>query len=154
MEGNLDCPKCGRKEGKEIEEDEGFEEMEEPEDCCCYIPDGDIMELIVLGNDVIALFPSLTSKRTGQIIREQVLKSKMKYEGFDFKEIRRYVAANRELTGDLKCLEDVLPRRKSLGKGGRKPTIKSAEIYGKEKGTEKTWIFPKRAKTGAGGQNG
>ena len=43
----------------------------------------------IIGCDVVALFPSLTSKKTGEIIRERIIKSKLSFKGFDYQQGRR-----------------------------------------------------------------
>ena len=81
-------------------------------------------EMCLIGCDVVALFPSLSSKRTGEIVRERVLKSKLKFEGFDFNHGRRYILLNKHLTGDLGSLRKTLPWRKKAG--GNDPVMTGA----------------------------
>ena len=100
---------------------------------------------IIFGNDVVALFPSMMAANTGKIVREIIEESDMKIEGVDYREISRYVVINRNLTGNLKELWNVLPwRRKS---GGITPCMKNKEVNGKKSGTEISWVFPKREPT-------
>ena len=42
-------------------------------------------KIFVLGADVIALFPSMTSMRTARIAREEVTKSLIEFEGMNYK---------------------------------------------------------------------
>ena len=39
----------------------------------------------ILGNDVVSLFPSLDSKDTGKIVREEVQRSSIEIDGFNEK---------------------------------------------------------------------
>ena len=53
---------------------------------------------------MVALFSSLTSRRTGEIIRERIMKSKIEFAGLDYKQGLRYFVLNQHLTGYLKNL--------------------------------------------------
>jgi hypothetical protein len=44
-------------------------------------------ELIIIGNDVVGLFPNITSAKTGRIVRKKVQESKLKFEGMSLKQI-------------------------------------------------------------------
>ena len=41
------------------------------------------LEMVLLGLDVTALFPSMTAARTGRIVRRRMMKTKIKVDGFD-----------------------------------------------------------------------
>ena len=75
--------------------------------------------LTVIGNDVISLFPSLDSENTCKIVREEVEKSTITFEGFNKRLGLRYIVTNREYTGDLEPIEKLLPTR--FTKPGVKP---------------------------------
>ena len=45
------------------------------------------LEMVLIGNDVIAQFPNIKSKNTGRIVRHRVEKSPLEFEGFDYKQI-------------------------------------------------------------------
>ena len=98
---------------------------------------------MVVGNDVVALFPSMKENSTGEAVSSQGLKGDMKHIAFDYREIARYCAINRKLCGDLSEVENLLPRRMKEGMGGCKPGMQNSEVKGKRKGGEKTWTFPK-----------
>ena len=70
-------------------------------------------EYSVLGSDVKALFPSITSENTGKIIREKVENSRVQFEGFCWKKGLAYISMNKGLTTELEELEEILPTRKS-----------------------------------------
>ena len=101
--------------------------------------------LTVIGNDVIALFPSLDSANTGRIVREEVQTSTIKVEGFNARLGVRYVAMNREYTGDLEEIEHLLPYR--VTKPGVKPGMKCKWVNNKEILDDEDWIYPKRKPT-------
>ena len=49
-------------------------------------------------------------------MREEVEESNLKFEGFDYKQGGRYIVMNKQYTGNLKPLWNVLPwRRKNQG---------------------------------------
>ena len=55
------------------------------ERCECYGPPAPDLRRCLLGLDVVALFPSMTSKRSGMIVRERVRKSTIVPASFDWK---------------------------------------------------------------------
>ena len=63
-------------------------------------------EFSVIGNDVKALYPSISSEKTGRIIREKIENTKLKFEGFCPKKGLAYIAMNRKLT-DLNGIEQL-----------------------------------------------
>ena len=67
--------------------------------------------LCILGNDVVALFPSLDSETTGKIVRGEVTRSTITIEGFSTKLGLKYIAMNEEYTSDLGPLRKRLPTR-------------------------------------------
>ena len=91
------------------------------------------------------MFPSITSKRTGLIIRKQVRKSPLKIKGFDWKQGARYVVINRRYTSDLECLWNILPWRRKVT--GTAPGIKSKELNSKKGDVELQWQFPRAKPT-------
>ena len=103
-------------------------------------------ELVLIGNDVVALFPSLTSKRSGELVREEVEESDIVVEGFNHRLGVRYIKMMKHLTGDLKPLGSVMPWRKTVP--GRKPTVASKEFTRSDDdlGDDK-WCHPKREPT-------
>ena len=48
-------------------------------------------EIVMIGADVKALFPSMTSRRTGRILREAVLRYILKFSGINSKSAAMYV---------------------------------------------------------------
>ena len=66
----------------------------------------------LIGSDVKALYPSIQSKKTGQIIRKRVENSSIKFEGFDIKAGLSYISMNKNLT-EVAEIEHLLPTRRS-----------------------------------------
>jgi hypothetical protein len=44
------------------------------------------LERVLLGNDVVGLFPNIKSKNSGKIVRQKVEMSELEFEGFDYKQ--------------------------------------------------------------------
>ena len=82
--------------------------------------------MIMIGNDVEALFPSMTDRNTGSAVGAQVMKSTLVVKGADYMEMARYCSGNRHLCGDLSEVENILPWRRKSGKGGQAPGMQSA----------------------------
>ena len=102
-------------------------------------------EVCLLGLDVVALFPSMKSLTTGRIVRDHVLRSPLKIEGFNWRQGARYIVVNKRYTGDLKCLWNVLPWKRKTG--GTMPGMKAKELNSKVGNIEIQWSFPKAEPT-------
>ena len=50
--------------------------------------------MVVLGTDVVCLYPNLDTNKVGDRVREAVLQSDLKWEGIDYMEASRYIALN------------------------------------------------------------
>ena len=98
--------------------------------------------MIILGSDVVSLYPNLDIREVGLRVKEAVLNSTVKWEGVDYMEAVRYIALN--WTED-QCrssnLRRVLPWRRK--KQGSRPGIRGAGPRGPETGDTDQWIFPK-----------
>ena len=81
-------------------------------ECGLGIRNEDI-EYCVIGNDVKALYPSITSENTGRIVRERIEKTELEFEGFDWKKGAAYVAMNTHLIADMEKVQHLLPVRKN-----------------------------------------
>ena len=103
-------------------------------------------EIVMFGSDVIALFPSLTSERTGEIVRREIAKSSMKVEGINHRLVCLYISLNRDKTGELGSLEGLMPWRR--GKTGTKAGMKNKNLNSKDvEAVEKTLEWPARVAT-------
>ena len=103
--------------------------------------------LILLGSDVVGLFPAMKDINTGRGVANQVRKSPLVMRGVKYKEVARYCAGNRRLCGDLSEVENVLPWRRNFGRGGVTPGMQNPEMRGKKSGLEKVWQFPEAEPT-------
>ena len=88
--------------------------------------------MCLLGLDVVALFPSMSAKKTGEVVRQRLLKSKMKFSGFDWRRGAVYIVMNKNLTGNLGPLWKILPYRRKVG--GKQPGMTSQGMMGKQEG--------------------
>ena len=59
------------------------------------------------GWDVTGLFPAMQSESTGLIVRNEIIKCKIKINGFLWKHGIRYSSMNEKLTGDLEGLSQL-----------------------------------------------
>ena len=83
----------------------------------------------------------MESENTGRIVREEVEKSTITFEGFNVRMGIKYIAMNREYTGNLDEIEHLLPRR--VTKPGVMPGMKSKWVNHKEILDDDDWIYPK-----------
>ena len=92
-------------------------------------------EMILLGSDVKALFPSLSAEMTGKCVREQFKKSTIEWQNVDWKLVALYVKLHQNLLvkGELSEIEKYLPERKSVT--GRPPSIGTI-------GIESRYVWP------------
>ena len=90
----------GKQRGDECEECEEEVKKSYKEDCSRCGPgmSASMPRMTLVGMDAVALFPSLSWKRTGAIVRKRILKSKMKLEGFNWRKGMVYIKTNRALT--------------------------------------------------------
>ena len=91
-----------------------------------------------VGSDVIALFPSITADRSAGIIRDKIEESDIKFDSFDMKKGRAYIAINIEELDEtqIQRLKYLIPTRAS--NKGIKPTMAS---IGKNWDPENQWVF-------------
>ena len=93
--------------------------------------------MTLLGIDVEAMFPSLTSEYTGWIVRKMFLESQMEIGGFNWKYACHYIKINSSLT-DIKRVASFLPVTKS----GRGIGMNNKGINAKVEDVDDQWIFP------------
>ena len=101
----------------------------------------DLRNAVLTGSDAVGLYPSLLKISTGNVVREEAMKSTIKWEGLDYKECARYIAIHYE-PWEIKRmkLQRVIPKRRFHK--GAKPGVKGKEAQGKEAGDEEKWDFP------------
>ena len=128
--------------GDRVPEEEEDQKIEERKEEISEILDDEEEESCLFGCDVVPLFPSLTSKRTGEIIRDRILKSKLEFKGFDDKQGRRYIVMNKDLTTDMRGLRRTLPWRRK--EGGSEPGMSGRIGTKLDDDPEDQWVFPER----------
>ena len=103
-------------------------------------------EAVIIGADAKCLYPSLLGKHTGRIVREAAIKTDLKTEGINYKEMARYVAMEAE-EFDVNALKlgRIIPKRRY--RKGCKPGVTGVEPMGKESDDEIKWVFPSREPT-------
>ena len=102
---------------------------------------------MVIGSDVVALFPSIKSKSTGLIVRKRVEKSTLKFPGFKYRQGARYIVMNEKYTGDLQGLRSILPRRRKRQGSAPGMTGKAVNDRAEEDDGEHQWVYPNREPT-------
>ena len=100
-------------------------------------------ELVFIGEDVCALYPSSTAWLAGEAARTAVLASDVTFTGVDYKELRKYVAMNiSEYEVATAGLRQVVPVRAK--RRGAKPGVRGAGVMGPHKDkNDEMWRFPK-----------
>ena len=95
----------------------------------------DVLELVVVGADVEALYPSLSDVDVAWICHDAVMKSKVTFSNIDYRKALKYIAISLDKTEQrLSPLYRVLPRRTS--KGGVRPGVTS------DPDNDENWAFP------------
>ena len=83
-------------------------------------------DFILIGTDVVGLYPSLSAERTALAIRKQAEKSNIKWREIDEEWLALYIHLNRGLCSDLSEIEHLLPKRRR-GRRGQEAGMGSAE---------------------------
>ena len=106
------------------------------------------MQQLVIGSDVTALFRSLSAERTAQAVRNQVRKSKIKWENVDDEWMRLYVHLNRDLCSDISSIKHLLPWKKK-GRKGQEAGMGSTECRQRyiTPGEKSCWDWPREKPT-------
>ena len=95
----------------------------------------DILQVVVVGTDLEALFPNLADIEVANICFEAVLKSKIAFKNINYSKALLYIAINMNKTDQRTSpLWRVLPRRTS--RGGVRPGVTSSP------GNEEHWYIP------------
>ena len=97
--------------------------------------------MVLVGSDVVSLYPNLDVSKVSKVMYEAVLESDMSWDNVDLLECTRYVALNWSKERCLKSkIRRILPRRR--GRTGTRPGLKGAGPRGKERGDTEQWVFP------------
>ena len=88
-------------------------------------------ELAMVGMDAVALFPSLTGKRTASIVKRRTATSNIRVKGFNWKRGAIYIKINRHLVKNIsKEVRKFIPIRKKSQ--GTAPGMASKGLKNKE----------------------
>ena len=74
-------------------------------------------KFLLLGTDVISLFPSLSAENTASAVRKQAEKASITWEEIDVTWLTLYIHLDRELCTDMREIERFLPKRRKGRKG-------------------------------------
>ena len=101
------------------------------------------VEAVLTASDAEALYPSLDAYECAKVVREEVAKMDFNMDGFNWKEMARYLAMTSEgWQWRQWCVRDLIPwRRYSKGPS---PGITGSGPLGKDIEDENKWIFPDR----------
>ena len=95
----------------------------------------DVLELVVVGADVVALYPSLTDIEIANICFEAIMKSSVKFQNINYRKARLYIATCMNKTDQRTSpLWRVLPRR--TARVGVRPGVTASPT------NEEHWAFP------------
>ena len=139
--------KEGDSDGYNTDENEFFtsEEMEEAEEEKDreVTETGDFLEedLVIIGGDVCALYPSSTARLAGEAARTAILESEVTFDGIDYRELGKYVAMNSSEYEVFQAgLRRVVPVRAK--RRGTKPGVRGAGVLGPHKHkNDEMWKF-------------
>ena len=97
--------------------------------------------MVLVGSDVEALYPSLEDTKVADTIFRAVMETEVGFDGIDFQEGVRYIALNSTAkecrTGELRR---VLPRRRHVN--GTRPGVTGEGPLGPDCGDQEQWVFP------------
>ena len=97
--------------------------------------------MVVIGCDVEALYPSLDYEVCGRVVEEEIMRTSIKFEDLDYLEGARLITLNRSATY---CREHVLSRVLPVRRcrTGSRPSVSGKGPLGEERGDQKQWLFP------------
>ena len=96
-------------------------------------------DLVLVGADIEALYPSLNPIRTGEVIRKETQESEVTWKGVDWGECLKYLRMNlTPFKARTLGVSHLLPTRKF--RKGRSPGITSENSLHKDKDHEDKWV--------------
>ena len=97
--------------------------------------------LVIVGADATALFPSMWARTTGRTVGKAALKTTLVVKGLNYREMARYVAMEMDRF-EIRYynLDRIAPRRRF--KKGTKPGVTGKDPLSKHTDSEEQWIFP------------
>ena len=94
---------------------------------------------VIVGADVIGLYPSLDAEQTAEAVRKETINSEVSFEGVNHKEALRYIAVNCDKFEIRKMgLEHLVPSRRFTK--GQKPTIRGVDSKSGRDTTDEKWV--------------
>ena len=94
----------------------------------------------VIGADVEALYPSLSTVEVAEIVYDAVMSTEIKFDGINWTEACKYIAlTSTEQECRLGPLKRVLPIRRSVN--GTRPGITGEDPLSKDSGSQEQWEF-------------
>ena len=94
---------------------------------------------VIIGSDVVALYPSLDTETTAECVREETIKSDINTEGVNWKEATRYIAVNvNKFEARRMGVSNLVPGRKFTK--GATPGIRGADSKSGKDTTDVKWI--------------
>ena len=72
---------------------------------------------MMLGTDVVSLFPSLSAEKTREAVRKQAEKTALKWDEIDEMCLSLYIRLNRDLCHDYEAIKHLLPVRRRERRG-------------------------------------
>ena len=81
---------------------------------------------MLLGTDVVSLFPSLSPEKTGRAVRLKAEKSEIEWEEIEYEWLALYIHLNKEICSNHEEIEHLLPKRRR-GRKGREAGMGSEE---------------------------
>ena len=98
-------------------------------------------KMVLIGSDVVSLYPNLEVDKVTNTIKEAILGSEMVWQDIDYLEGVRYLALNwSQEECNRSVLRRVLPVRR--GRRGNRPCIKGPGPKGRTRGDQEQWSFP------------
>ena len=99
-------------------------------------------ELAMVGMDAVALFPSMSGRKTAEIVRKRVVRSSLNLRGFNWRKALIYIRANMKLKIKISStVRRFMPVRKKVQ--GVEPGMASKGLKGKEGSEGEQWYFPR-----------
>ena len=96
--------------------------------------------MVIIGSDVVSLYPNLDVDLVVDRIRDEVLRTDLRFMNVDYLEATRYLVLNwSEEECRMSSLRRVLPHRR--GRRGTRPGMRGAGPRGKQRGDQEQWEF-------------
>ena len=108
-------------------------------------PDYDWREIyVMLGTDVVSLFPSLSAEKTREAVRKQAEKTALKWDEIDEMCLSLYIRLNRDLCHDYEAIKHLLPvrRRERRGKEAGMGSTECNQRYLQYDDENSNWDWP------------